>query len=125
MSEHILTRKHQAHKHHTHTHAALGWRIHCGVEVTEWSTNKQYSLFMPVVVCRLVTTWAIAGYEPKDGAGSTEALGFGRASSMKGILKGCHTTGSYPTGVQDMTTLESQVAELMARHATALLHESD
>jgi hypothetical protein len=30
MSEHILTRKHQAHKHHTHTHAASGWRIHCG-----------------------------------------------------------------------------------------------
>jgi hypothetical protein len=40
MSEHILTRKH---KHHTHTHAAIGWRIHCGVEVTELSTIKQHS----------------------------------------------------------------------------------
>ena len=39
MSEYILT-----HKHHTHTHAAFGWRIHCGVEVTELSTNKQHSL---------------------------------------------------------------------------------
>ena len=25
-------------------HAASGWRIHCGVEVTELSTNKQHSL---------------------------------------------------------------------------------
>ena len=25
-------------------HAASGWRIHCGVEVTELSTNKQLSL---------------------------------------------------------------------------------
>jgi hypothetical protein len=25
-------------------HAAFGWRIHCGVEVTELSTNKQQSL---------------------------------------------------------------------------------
>ncbi len=39
MSEHILT-----HKHHTHTYAASGWRIHCGVEVTELSTNKQHTL---------------------------------------------------------------------------------
>ena len=39
MSEYIL-----AHKHHTHTHAASGWRIHCGVEVTELSTNKQHTL---------------------------------------------------------------------------------
>jgi hypothetical protein len=39
MSEYILT-----HKHHTHTHAASGWRIHCGVEVTELSTNKQHTL---------------------------------------------------------------------------------
>ena len=38
MSEYILT-----HKHHTHPHAASGWRIHCGVEVTELSTNKQLS----------------------------------------------------------------------------------
>jgi hypothetical protein len=38
MSEYILT-----HKHHTHTHAASGWRIHCGVEVTGLSTNKQLS----------------------------------------------------------------------------------
>jgi hypothetical protein len=28
----------------TGTHAASGWRIHCGVEVTELSTNKQHSL---------------------------------------------------------------------------------
>ena len=39
MSEYILT-----HKYHTHTHAASGWRIHCGVEVTELSTNKQHTL---------------------------------------------------------------------------------
>ena len=39
MSEYILT-----HKHHTHTHAVSGWRIHCGVGVTELSTNKQHSL---------------------------------------------------------------------------------
>jgi hypothetical protein len=38
MSEHILTRKH-----HTHPHAASSWRIHCGVEVTELSTNKQHT----------------------------------------------------------------------------------
>jgi hypothetical protein len=24
-------------------HAAFGWRIHCGVEVTESSTNKQHT----------------------------------------------------------------------------------
>ena len=49
MSEHILTHKHQTHKHQTHNHAASGWRIHCGVEVTELSTNKQLSLsFHPV-----------------------------------------------------------------------------
>jgi hypothetical protein len=41
MSEYILT-----HKHHTHTHAASGWRIHCGVEVTELTTNKQHTLSM-------------------------------------------------------------------------------
>jgi hypothetical protein len=28
----------------THPHAAIGWRIHCGVEVIELSTNKQHSL---------------------------------------------------------------------------------
>ena len=28
-------------------HAASGWRIHCGVEVTELSTNKQHSLSPP------------------------------------------------------------------------------
>ena len=39
MSEYMFT-----HKHHTHTHAASGWRIHCGVEVTELSTNKQHPL---------------------------------------------------------------------------------
>jgi len=44
MSEHILTHKHQTHKHQAHNHAASGWRIHCGVEVTELNTNKQHSL---------------------------------------------------------------------------------
>jgi hypothetical protein len=44
MSEHILTHKHQTHKHQAHNHAASGWRIHCCVEVTELSTNKQHSL---------------------------------------------------------------------------------
>jgi hypothetical protein len=39
MSEYILT-----HKHQTHNHAASGWRIHCGVEDIELSTNKQNSL---------------------------------------------------------------------------------
>jgi hypothetical protein len=24
-------------------HAASGWRIHCGVEITELSTNKQHT----------------------------------------------------------------------------------
>jgi hypothetical protein len=28
----------------TLTHPASGWRIHCGVEVTELSTNKQHTL---------------------------------------------------------------------------------
>ncbi len=28
-------------------HAASGWRIHCGVEVTELSTNKQHTLSGP------------------------------------------------------------------------------
>ena len=27
-------------------HVASGWRIHCGVEVTELSTNKQHPLFL-------------------------------------------------------------------------------
>jgi hypothetical protein len=27
-------------------HAASGWRIHCGVEVTELNTNKQHSLLV-------------------------------------------------------------------------------
>jgi hypothetical protein len=44
MSEDILAHKHQAHKHQTHNHAAHGWRIDCGVEVTELSTNKQHTL---------------------------------------------------------------------------------
>jgi hypothetical protein len=44
MSEHILAHKHQAQKHQTHNHVAHGWRIHCGVEVTELSTNKQHTL---------------------------------------------------------------------------------
>ena len=29
-------------------HAAIGWRIHCGVEVTELSTNKQHTLSLSV-----------------------------------------------------------------------------
>ena len=29
---------------HTCIHAASGWRIHCGVEATELSTNKQDTL---------------------------------------------------------------------------------
>ena len=29
-------------------HAAFGWRIHCGVEVTELSTNKQHTLSLMV-----------------------------------------------------------------------------
>ena len=44
MSEHILTHKQQTHKYQTHNHAASGWRIHCGVEITELSTNKQHTL---------------------------------------------------------------------------------
>ena len=44
MSEQILAHTHQVHKHQTHNHAASGWRIHCGVEVTELSTNKQHTL---------------------------------------------------------------------------------
>ena len=44
MSEHILTHKHQTHKHQTHNHAASDWRIHCGIEVTDLSTNKQHTL---------------------------------------------------------------------------------
>jgi hypothetical protein len=44
MSEPILAHKHQAHKHQTHNHAAHDWRIHCGVEVTELSTNEQHTL---------------------------------------------------------------------------------
>jgi hypothetical protein len=47
MSEHILAHKHQTHKHQTHNHAAHGWRIHCSVEVTELSTNKQHTLAYP------------------------------------------------------------------------------
>jgi hypothetical protein len=47
MSEYILT-----HKHHTHPHAASGWRIHCGVEVTELSTNKQLSLSLIEDACQ-------------------------------------------------------------------------
>jgi hypothetical protein len=35
-------------------HAAHGWRIHCGVEVTEWSTNKQHSLIRPSYFISLV-----------------------------------------------------------------------
>jgi hypothetical protein len=43
MSEHILAHTHQVHKHQTHNNAASGWRIHCGIEVTELSTNKQHT----------------------------------------------------------------------------------
>jgi hypothetical protein len=49
MSEHILAHKHQAHKHQTHNHAAHGSRIHCGVEVTELSTNKQHTLSLELL----------------------------------------------------------------------------
>ena len=36
---------------HTHTpHAASGWRIHCGVEVTELSTNKQHTLSLYILL---------------------------------------------------------------------------
>ncbi len=55
MSEHILTHKHQTHKHQTHNHAASGWRIHCGVEVTELSTNKQHTLSLEPVTAALKT----------------------------------------------------------------------
>jgi hypothetical protein len=48
MSEHILAHKHQAHKHQAHNHAAHGWRIHCGVQVTELSNNKQHTLLLKV-----------------------------------------------------------------------------
>ena len=30
-------------------HAASGWRIHCGVEVTELSTNKQHTLSLLLI----------------------------------------------------------------------------
>jgi hypothetical protein len=35
----------------------LGWRIHCGVEVTESSTNKQHHLS----TCAAAVTWGAAG----------------------------------------------------------------
>ena len=47
MSEHILTHTNHTHQHQAHNHAASGWRIHCGVEVTELSTNKQHNLSRP------------------------------------------------------------------------------
>ena len=37
-------------------HAASGWRIHCGVEVTELSINKQHSLLLPYVYYRMLIT---------------------------------------------------------------------
>ena len=43
----------------THTHTScttsrgFGWRIHCGVEVTELSTNKQHSLSAPHALVKL------------------------------------------------------------------------
>jgi hypothetical protein len=62
MSEHILTHKHQAHKHQTNNHAASGWRIHCGVEVTESSTNKQLTLSGDITLrqCQFSNTFHIA-----------------------------------------------------------------
>jgi hypothetical protein len=40
----VNVRKHTYTKSQTHHHAASGWRIHRGVEVTESSTNKHHSL---------------------------------------------------------------------------------
>jgi hypothetical protein len=42
-SEHILTHKPNAQTPNTQPRG-LGWGIHCGVEVTELSTNKQHTL---------------------------------------------------------------------------------
>jgi len=40
-------------KHITRTSHGFGWRFHCGVEVTELSTNKQH-LSLRVYVCEFV-----------------------------------------------------------------------
>ncbi len=40
----------------TVTPRGFGWRIHCGVEVSESSTNKQYHLSPPGVRCPLTPT---------------------------------------------------------------------
>jgi hypothetical protein len=40
----VNVREHTYTKSQTHHHAASGWRIHRGVEVTESSTNKQHTL---------------------------------------------------------------------------------
>jgi len=43
---------------HTCIHAAFAWRIHCGVEVTELSTNKQHTLSLYIHIYILVqNTW--------------------------------------------------------------------
>ncbi len=81
MSEHILTRKH---KHHTHTHTAFGWRIHCGVEVTELSTNKQHTLFGACVsfqVCSVKFATAI----PMNGSVHVES--FNKNMKALGVLE--------------------------------------
>jgi hypothetical protein len=31
----------------------LGWRIHCGAEVTESSTNKQHQSIRPHLMCKV------------------------------------------------------------------------
>jgi len=41
LTEYIVTHKHT---HIIHNIRGFGWRIHCGVEVTESSTNKQHIL---------------------------------------------------------------------------------
>jgi hypothetical protein len=48
----FLAHHHDAHL-HTHKHTSctsrgFGWRIHCGVEVTELTTNKQHTLTLPM-----------------------------------------------------------------------------
>jgi hypothetical protein len=44
-------------------HAASGWRIHRGVEVTESSTNKQHTLSLVVVVLVVVELLLDGGIE--------------------------------------------------------------
>jgi hypothetical protein len=58
-------------------HAASGWRIHCGVEVTELSTNKQHTLSNVLIVSVLLPT----------------AIDLGLRSNMQrrvDVLRACH-----------------------------------